>query len=172
MNEVINNIKSRRSTKKFKSEMIPAEIIKEIVEASTYAPTGRNRQSPQIIVVTDKNLRDRLSAMNARILGVDFDPFYGAPVVVIVVADKTIPTCVYDGSSVMTTMMLAAHSLKIGSCWIHRAKEEFESDEGKSILAELGIEGEFEGIGHCVLGYSDEAPKTAPPRKENYIVYK
>ncbi len=172
MNEVISNIIERRSIKKYKSDMVPREIIEQIVEAGTYAATGRNMQAPIIIAVTEKGLRDRLSRMNAEILGnPDMDPFYGAPVVLVVLADSTNRTGIYDGSLVMGNLMLAAHSMGIGSCWIHRAKEEFASEEGKAILKELGIEGEYEGIGHCVLGYADCPMPKAAPRKENWVYW-
>ena len=127
--------------------MIPDDVIGKIVEAGTYAATGMGKQSPIIIAVKDKAARDRLSKLNAEIMGTDIDPFYGAPVVLIVLADSSIPTHVYDGSLVMGNLMLAAHALGIGSCWIHRAKEEFERPEGKEILNELGIDGDYEGIG-------------------------
>jgi len=172
MNEVIQAMKERRSIRKFKPDMIPMETIKRIAEAGTYAATGRGRQSPIIIAVTDKCLRDKLSRMNASIFGMENDPFYGAPVVLIVLADKSVAhTYLYDGSLVMGNLMLAAHTEGIGSCWIHRAKEEFESEEGKEILRSLGIEGEYEGIGHCILGYPDCELPTPAPRKENYIYY-
>ena len=170
MNEIIKNIETRRSIRKYKDEMIPQEIIDKIIEAGTYAPTGMNMQSPIIIEVTDKEERDKLSKLNAKIMGREgTDPFYGAPVVLIVLADKKYPTYIYDGSLVMGNLMLAAHSLGIGSCWIHRAKEEFETEEGKEILKKLGIEGDFEGIGHCILGYVDGEEPSAKPRKENYV---
>ena len=170
MNEVIKNIEERRSIRKYKKDMIPKEIIEKIVEAGTYAPSGMGMQSSIIIAITNENLRDKLSKLNAKIMGVDTDPFYGAPVVLVVLAKKNIPTHVYDGSLVMGNLMLAANSLGIGSCWIHRAKEEFETEEGKEILKSLGIEDEYEGIGHCILGYKDEEG-TLKPRKDNYIYY-
>ncbi len=171
MNEVINNILSRRSIRDFKGDMIPNEDLDLILEAGKYAPTGRGNQSPIIIAVTNKALRDRLSKMNADIMGTDTDPFYGAPVVLIVLASREYPTYVYDGTLVMQNLMLSAHSLGIGSCWIHRAKEEFNSDEGKAILRELGIEGDYEGIGHIVLGYPNEEPREPKPRKSSYVYY-
>ena len=173
MNAVIENMVSRRSVRNFKSDMIPKETIQQIVTAGTYAPTGRGMQSPIIIAVTNKQLRDRLSKINAKIMGKDtsFDPFYNAPVVLVVLADKNCPTHVYDGSLVMENLMLSAHSLGIGSCWIHRAKETFETDEFKQLLQALGIKGEYEGIGNCILGYSNEPEKDAPPRKQNYVYY-
>ena len=172
MNEVLKAMQERRSCRSFKPDMIPMEIINQICEAGSYAPTGMNFQSPIIIAVTDKELRDKLSAMNAKILGKeDFDPFYHAPVVLIVLAEKQRPTHVYDGSLVLGNLMLASHALGVGSCWIHRAKEEFETEEGKTILAQLGITGDYEGIGHCVIGYPASANPSAPPRKENYIYH-
>lgn len=169
MSEVINNMKTRRSIRKYKPDMIPEDVLNRIIEAGTYAATGMGKQSPIIIAVTNKEIRDKFSKMNAEIMGVDSDPFYGAPVVLIVLADKARPTYVYDGSLVMGNLMLAAHAEGIGSCWIQRAKEEFESAEGKAFLKSLGIEGDYEGIGHCVLGYTDGEEPKAMPRKENYV---
>lgn len=169
MSEVINNMKTRRSIRKYKPDMIPEDVLNRIIEAGTYAATGMGKQSPIIIAVTNKEIRDKFSKMNAEIMGVDSDPFYGAPVVLIVLADKARPTYVYDGSLVMGNLMLAAHAEGVGSCWIHRAKEEFESAEGKAFLKSLGIEGDYEGIGHCVLGYTDGEEPKAMPRKENYV---
>lgn len=172
MSEVLEVIKTRRSIRKYKPDMVPKEIIDQIIEAGTYAATGRGKQSPIIIAVTDKKMRDQLSRMNAAIMGnPDMDPFYGAPVVLIVLADKSRPTYIYDGSLVMGNLMLAAKALGIGSCWIHRAKEEFESEEGKAILKSLGIEGDYEGIGHCVLGYADGPEPEAAPRKDTYVYH-
>ena len=166
--EAIEFIESRRSIRSYKQDMVPEDIIDRIVEAGTYAATGMGMQSPIIITVKDRAMRDRLSKMNAEIMGADIDPFYGAPVVLIVLADRSMPTYIYDGSLVIGNLMLAAHALGIGSCWIHRAKEEFDSPEGKEILADLGIEGDYEGIGHCILGYVDGEYPEPKPRKENW----
>ena len=171
MNDVLETIKSSRSIRKYKSDMVPQDKLEKIIEAGTYAATGMGKQSPIIVAVTNKELRDKLSAMNAKIMGVNSDPFYGAPVVLIVLADKNRPTYVYDGSLVMGNLMLEAEAQGVGSCWIHRAKEEFESEEGKEILKSLGIEGDYEGIGHCVLGYADGAAPKAAPRKDSYVYY-
>ena len=171
MSEAMNMLLERRSCRAYKPDMVSKDVIEQIVKAGTYAPTGRGLQSPIIIAVTNRELRNRLSAMNAAIMGVETDPFYGAPVVLIVLADKSVPTYVYDGSLVMGNLMLAAHDLGVGSCWIHRAKEEFESEEGKEILKSLGIEGNYEGIGHCVLGYAAEPYAEPKPRKENYVYW-
>ena len=171
MSDVLEAIKKRRSIRKYKDTMVPKEIIDKIIEAGTYAATGMGKQSPIIIAVTNKELRDKLSAMNAKVMGKDADPFYGAPVVLVVLASKERPTYIYDGSLVMGNLMLEADALGIGSCWIHRAKEEFESEEGKEILRSLGIEGDYEGIGHCILGYADGPAPKAAPRKESYVYY-
>ena len=158
-------IETRRSVRKFKPDAVPKEILEKIVRAGTYAPSGMGWQSPIILAVTNKELRDKLSKWNARIMGTDSDPFYGAPAVLVVLADKSKPTYLYDGSLVMGDLMLAAHALGLGSCWIHRAKEEFESPEGKELLRSLGIEGDYEGIGHCIVGYTDGAEPKAQERK-------
>lgn len=163
-------IMSRRSVKCYKPDMPSEELIDKVIEAGLYAANGRNWQSPIIIAVTDKAVRDKLSSLNAKIMGaVGSDPFYGAPAVLVVLADKTKRTYLYDGSLTMGNMMLAAHSLGLGSCWIHRAKEEFESEEGKEILHMLGIEGDYEGIGNLILGYADGEGREAAPRNENRV---
>ena len=157
MSDVLETIKSRRSIRKYKSDMVPQDKLEKIIEAGTYAATGMGKQSPIIVAVTNKELRDKLSAMNAKIMGTNTDPFYGAPVVLIVLADKSRPTYLYDGSLVMGNLMLEA--------------EEFESEEGKEILKSLGIEGDYEGIGHCVLGFADGPAPKAAPRKDSYVYY-
>lgn len=169
--DLLTLMETRRSVRRFKPDMLPSDVIDQIIKAGTYAATGMNRQSPIIIAVTNKEMRDRLSKMNAKIMGTDTDPFYGAPVVLVVLAKKEMPTYIYDGSLVMGNLMLAAHALHIGSCWIHRAKEEFESEEGKEILKSLGIEGDYEGIGHCILGYADGPAPKAAPRKDSYVYH-
>lgn len=171
MNTTLNDILTRRSVRKYKSDMVSEELIRQIVEAGSYAATGMGKQSPIILAVTNQEIRDQLSRINGKIMGTDSDPFYGAPVVLVVLADKNRPTHVYDGSLVMGNLMLAAHALGLGSCWIHRAKETFETEEGKALLKQLGIEGDYEGIGNCTLGYSDEPAKDPVPRKSDYIHY-
>lgn len=169
--DAMQNLLTRRSIRKYKPDMLPREIIEKIVEAGTYAPTGKNQQSPIIIAVTNRELRDRMSALNAAVMETDSDPFYGAPVVLVVLADRTNPNHVYDGSLVMENLMLAAHALGIGSCWINRARQVFDSEAGKAILAELGIEGDWEGIGNCILGYADCELPEPRPRKENWVYW-
>ena len=163
-------LNTRRSVRAYKPDAVPAEALDKILEAGTYAPTGMGRQSPIIVAITNKEVRDQLSALNAKIMGVNTDPFYGAPVVLVVLARKDIPTHVYDGSLVMGNLMNAAHELGLASCWIHRAKEEFELPEGHELLATLGLDADdYEGIGHCILGYADGDEPAAKPRKEDYI---
>ncbi len=173
MNETLKVLETRRSCRNFKSDMVKDEELKAIIKAGTYAATGMGKQSPIIIAVKDKALRDEISEANRKIGGWDegFDPFYNAPVILIVLAKKDVPTHIYDGSLVMGNLMNAAESLGVASIWIHRAKEEFESELGKGILKKLGIEGDYEGIGHCALGYAAEPANDPAPRKENYVYY-
>lgn len=173
MSEVLDKIKSRRSIRKYKSDMVPQDVLDKIIEAGTYAANGKGFQHTIIIQVTNKELRDEISKLNCEIGGWadGFDPFYGAPAMLIVLAKKDWRNRVYDGSLVMGNLMLAAHELGIGSCWIHRAKEEFETEWGKKLLKSLGIEDEYEGIGHCALGYVDGEYPEAAPRKENHVFY-
>ncbi len=168
MNQTIQDMLQRRSVRSFRPDMVPEETINEIIGAGLFAASGKNRQSTKIIAVTNKKLRDKLSESNRQIGGwaEGFDPFYGAPVVLIVISDATNPNRVYDGSLVMGNLMLAAYSLGVGSCWIHRAKQEFEQEEYRKLLSDLGIEGEWEGIGHCVLGYADGEPKDLPRKPD------
>jgi len=173
MNDTLKVLETRRSCRNFKPDMIPEETLEQIVRAGTYAPTGMGKQSPIILAVTNKELRDQFSEENRKIMGapVGMDPFYGAPVVLVVLADKNRPTHIYDGSLVMGNLMNAAHAVGVASCWIHRAKEEFESEEGKALLKKWGIEGDYVGIGHCILGYAAEGGEApAKPRKEDYVV--
>lgn len=173
MNEVIDAMKKRRSVRKFKSDMPPKSDIEQIIEAGLYAASGKNMQSAKIIAITDKTLRDEISALNCKIGGWDegFDPFYNAPVILMVIADKSFPTSIYDGSLVMGNLMLAAHSLGLGSIWIHRAKEECETPEIKKLLADLGIDGEWEGVGHCAVGYADVDTSKILERKPDRVYW-
>ena len=173
MNEVIKAMKERRSIRKFKAEMPPKADLEQIVEAGLYAANGRGRQAVITIAVTDKELRDKLSAVNNEIMGgpEGNDPFYGAPAILIVLANKEVPTAPYDGSLVMGNLMLAAHSLGLGSIWIHRAKEEFEMPEYQKLLKDLGIEGEWEGIGHCAVGYIDGENPAVAPRNDGRVFW-
>lgn len=169
MAETLKTLKTRRSCRAYRNELIEPNKLDAIIEAGTYAATGMGRQSPIIIAVTDRALRDQLSRMNAAVMGADNDPFYGAPELLIVLANRKVPTYLYDGSLVMGNMMNAAADLGVGSCWIHRAKEEFDSEEGRAILRSLGIEGDYEGIGHLILGYPANPLPAPAPRKRGYV---
>ncbi len=171
MNEVLNAIKQRRSCRKYLPDAVAQEKLDAVLEAGLYAASGRGQQAAICIAVTDRATRDALSKVNCEIGGWDagFDPFYGAPAVIAVLADRSRPTYVYDGSLVLGNLMLAAHAAGLGSCWIHRAKETFEREEGKRLLRALGVEGDWEGIGFCILGYPDGDLPQAAKRKENRI---
>ena len=170
--ELNEAILTRRSCRSYKPDAVPKELLEDIAKAGTYAASGMGRQSGKILVVTNKELRDQLMKMNREIMGkTSGDPFYGAPVVIVVLANKNIATHVYDGALVMGNMMLKAHALGLGSCWIHRAKEEFESEEGKEILKKLGIEEELEGVGHLIVGYPEGDAPVARERKADFVTF-
>lgn len=173
MNEVLKALKERRSIRSFTEEVPSRELIDQIIEAGLYAPSGKNLQDVITIAVFDPKMREKFVKANRKIGGYaeDFDPFYGAPVILTVVAKKDNKNHVYDGSLVMGNLMLATHALGLGGIWINRCREEFETDEFKQILKDLGIEGEWEGIGHCAVGYvKGEYPK-AGPRKDDRVYY-
>lgn len=170
MNNTVSDIMNRRSIRKYKPEQISREELDTVLQAGICAPTGMNRQSPLVIAVQNKEVRDRLSRMNAAVLGTDSDPFYGAPTVVVVLADANSPHAVQDGSLVMGNLMNAANAIGLGSCWINRAKEMFATEEGKQLLAQWGVEGDVIGVANCILGYPDENP-AMKPRKPDYIRY-
>ena len=173
MDEVFENIKTRRSVRKFKPDAVSQVDLDKIIQAGLYAASGKNTQDTIIVEVVNKAVRDEISRINCKIGGWAecFDPFYGASAMLIVLAKKDCANRVYDGSLVMGNLMLQAHKLGLGSCWIHRAKEEFESQWGKGFLAKIGVEGEYEGIGHCAIGYVDGSYPTEHPRKPNRVFY-
>ena len=169
-NMVLKSLKERRSIRRYEARQVEEDKLRTILEVGTYAATGMNRQSPIMVVVQDPDTREKLRKMNAAIMGnPDLDPFYGAPTIVIVLADPNIPTCVEDGSLVMGNLMNAAYAVGVDSCWIHRARQEFDSEEGKQLLREWGIKGDYIGVGHCILGYRDCDMPEAKPRKQTYI---
>lgn len=170
MNNTIEVIKNRRSIRKYKAEQISREELDIVIEAGVCAPTGMNRQSPIIVAVQDKEDIAFMSRLNAEIMGANSDPFYGAPTVLVVLAAADSKHAVQDGSLVMGNLMNAACALGLGSCWINRARELFDMPEGKALLKKWGIEGDYIGVGNCILGYPDEAP-AMKPRKENYVYY-
>lgn len=170
MNEIIQAMKDRRSVRAYTDEEVPREMIEQVVEAGLWAPSGMGQQSPVILAVTDRTVRDGLSRANARVMGADSDPFYGAPVVLVVLADRSRGTYLYDGSLAMGNMLLAASALGLGSCWIHRAKEVMDEPEYRELLGAHGLTGDYEGIGNCILGWpaSIPAPK---PRRDGRVVW-
>ena len=171
-NEVLQCIETRRSVRRYRPEQVKDEELDAILRAGTYAASGMGRQGSVILQVTDKALRDRLMRLNAAVMGrEDTDPFYGAPALLIVLSDRQYSTYLYDGSLVMGNMMNAAHALGLGSCWIHRAREEFDSPEGKELLRTLGIKGDYEGIGNLIVGYPDGEIPEAKPRREGRVFY-
>lgn len=169
MKDAMEVLLTRRSIRNFNDKSIPEDVLNKILEAGTYAPTAMGMQKPIIIAITDKKVRDEVSRENAKIMGREgTDPFYGAPVILLV-AVENYPNAVYDGSCVMDNLLNAAWAMGVGSCWIHRAKEELESDFGKKLLKSLGIVGDYIGVGHAALGYFDGESPLPKPRKENYI---
>ena len=171
MQDILDVIVSRRSVREFKTEVVEKHLIDKVIKAGTYAPSGKNMQSAIILAITHKEVRDNLSKIISDFRGVESDPFYGAPVVLVVLADKNVFTHVYDGSCVIENMLLEAHSLGLGACWIHHAKEIFETEYGKNLLSSLGVKGEYEGIGSCVLGIPNAQIASSIPRKENFVYY-
>ena len=171
MKETLIDLKERRSCRKYLPQQIKEDELNAILEAGTYAPTGMGAQSPVIVVVQKPELIEKISKMNAKVMGQDIDPFYGAPTVLIVLADTQRPTYLYDGALVMGNLMNAAQAVGVDSCYIFRAKEVFASEEGKALLKEWGIPEHYEGIGNCILGYRAEGGvKEAAPRKADYII--
>lgn len=171
MNECITNMLERRSCKAYTEEQITKEQLEAIVEAGKWAPCGRGAQSPMFVAIQNKELIQRLSKLNAEIMGAQKDPFYGAPTVIVVFADSTYGTYVEDGSLAIGNMLNAAHSLGVGGCWIHRAKQMFETEEGKALMKEWNAPDTYVGVGNCVLGYAKDALPKGKPRKVNYVVY-
>lgn len=168
--EFLEIIKTRRSIRNYKAEMIPNDLLEAVVEAGTFAPTAMGKQSPTIIAVTDPIYREKLSKMNAAVMGSEQDPYYGAPVIILVLGDSSMPTFVEDGSCVLENMMLAAHALGLGSVWVNRERQMFDSEEGKNLLKEWNLPITLRGVGAIALGYPAKEAPVAAPRKENYIV--
>ena len=170
MNETIKTLLERRSIRKFKPEQIKEEELNAILEAGMYAPSGANQQSALFVVIQDKELLKKLSAMNAAVLGKDIDPYYNAPTVILVFADRSKVTPVEDASLALGNMFNAAASLGVGSCWVHRSKQMFETEEGKDLMKKWGVAGDCIGVGSCILGYPDGGHPKAAPRKDKFVV--
>ena len=171
MNETIKTLTERRSIRKYKKEQIKPEQLEQILQAGQYAPTGMGAQSPVMVVVQDRQLIEKIGKMNAAVMGTESDPFYGAPTVIVVFADRRRGTYLEDGSLVMGNLLNAAHAVGVDSCWIHRAKEVFETQAGKMLMQGWGLDENYVGIGNCILGYRDCDYPIPKPRKENYIIW-
>ena len=165
----MNTLLNRRSIRRYKEDQVPDELLDQVLTAGLYAPTGMNRQNIIMVAVRDKETRDQLSRMNAAVMGSDLDPFYGAPCVIVVLGDPEIYPVVENGSLVLGNLMNGAYAVGLGSCWIHRAKQTFETEEGKALLRKWGLKDNLVGIGNCILGYADESPE-AKPRLDGRIV--
>ena len=171
MNEVLKALKERRSCRKFQPRQVSAEDLDAILEAGTYAPTGMNRQAPVIVAIQDPDTVATVSRLNAAVMGADTDPFYGAPTVLVVLANPEVRTWLHDGALVMGNLLNAAHAVGVGSCYIFRAKEVFETEEGKALLRKWGVPENYIGVGNCILGYPAEGGiRPVSPRKDNYII--
>ena len=170
MNDTLKTLMERRSVRSYKPDQIPEDVLEQILLAGEYAPSGMGMQSAVMVAVQDPETIRTLSRINAEIMGTDGDPFYGAPTVVVVLADRRRGTCVEDGSLVMGNLMNAAFSLGVGSCWIHRARETYETEEGKALLKKWGLSEDYIGIGNCILGYSDQPLPQPKPRKEGFVI--
>lgn len=171
MNSTVKDILERRSIRKFKPEQITEDELNTVLKAGIYAPTAMNRQSPIMVVLQNKETIEKVAKLNAKVMGREANPFYGAPTVIIVFADSTIGTYIEDGSLVMGNLMNVAHAIGLGSCWVHRAKEVFESEEGKALLKEWGVDEKYVGIANCLLGYKAMEQPKAAPRKDDYVIY-
>lgn len=170
MNEVIKTIEERRSIRAYRNEQVAEDQLNTILEAASYAPSGMGQQASMMVAVQDPQVIAQMSGLNARVMGMDIDPFYGAPTVVVVFADRERLTYVEDGSLVIGTMMLAASSVGVDSCWIHRAKETFETEEGMALKKQWGVPENYVGIGNCILGYAEGELPDAAERKPGRIV--
>ena len=169
--DVLNVLLGRRSCRSFTDEPVSDDLVEKVVEAGCHAPSGMNRQPWKFVIVRDPERVRQLSRMNAEIMGAKGDPFYGAGTIIVALVDPEVPTCVEDGSLAIGNMLNAAHALGLGACWIHRAREEFSSGEGKALLAEWGIERETLGIGHVALGHPAQVPPASPEsRLERHVV--
>ena len=170
MKSTLEDLKTRRAIRRYNDEPVTREELDAVLEAGTYAPTARGEQRVCIVAVTNRAERDAVSRMNAAVMGYSGDPFYGAPVVLAVFGDGTWPMAVKDGSLVLGNLMNAAHAVGLGSCWIDRAEPVFESEEGRALMAKWGVPEGYVGVGHCILGHTDEKPEPAP-RKEGFVLY-
>lgn len=161
----------RRSVRCFAPDAVGEPLLQEVLRIATYAPTGHGKQSPTMVAITNPIILQQLSRLNAQVMGKpDTDPFYGAPAVVAVLGNPEYPTWHEDGCMVMAQLMMAAHAMGLGSCWIHRAREVFALPQGQELLRQWGLPTSLIGIGHCALGFAAGQPRPAAPRKKDYII--
>jgi len=171
MQETLTDIRTRRSCRKYRAEQITDAQLDAILEAATWTPTGRGKQSPQMVVVQDADTLKELSRLNAQIMGTDSDPMYGAPTAVVVFTDSTNENGILDASLLMGTLMLAAHAVGVASCWINRGKGMFELPEGKALMQKWGVDAKYEGLAICILGYAAEGGiPPVKPRRDDYVI--
>lgn len=170
-NEVIKNIIERRSIKQYKTEQITDEELKTVMEAGLYAPSGRGMQSPVMVAVQKEETMAQIVRMNAAVMDAKSNPYYDAPTVILVFAPVDRNTYIEDASCVLDTMMLAAHSIGLGSRWIHRERQMFETEEGKQLMKKWGVPENYAGIGALALGYADCELPAPPERREGRIIY-
>ncbi len=172
MNEVTKILCERRSIRKFKDDQIPRDILDEILKCGIYAPNGKSKQAAKIVVVQDKKLIEEIAKVNGSFVNkVGLNPFYNAPTLVIVFADKNVSTYIEDGAAVISNIVNAAFSLGVDSCWVHRAKETFATDFGKNLMDKWNLSSDYVGVGNVVLGYRDMLLPPAAKRKEDYIIF-
>jgi len=167
--DAMKNLLERRSIRKYEDKQVPDDLLDQVLEAGLYAPTGMNTQNIYMVAVRDKETRDLMMRLNAAVMGSRNDPFYGAPCVIVVLGDASGYPVVENGSLVLGNLMNAAHAVGLGSCWIHRARQTFETEEGKALLRKWGLPDTLVGIGNCILGYPAENPEPRP-RKEGRIL--
>ncbi len=169
MNPALETLKARCSAKNFTDKQVSDALLDAVLEAGLYAPSGLNNQKAVMVAVREQKTRDLLAQLNAQVLGASHDPFYGAPCVIVVLSDPERNTWVEDGSLVMGNLMNAATSLGLGSCWIHRAREVFDTPAGKALLRQWGLPETLRGVGNCILGYPAGEP-VKKPRAEGRIL--
>ena len=169
-NPVINAILTRRSIRKFQNQPLEGQVLDAVLEAGTWAPTGRGAQSPVIIAVQNPEDRRAVQELNCQARGGSGDPYYGAPAILLVLADPSVHTCVEDGACVLDTMMLAAHALGAAACWIHGEHEMFQLPEGKAVLKKWGLPENLRGVGSLAIGYAEGPAPEPRPRKEGYVL--
>lgn len=171
MAETLYDLTHRRAIRRYKDTPVPRALLDKVLEAGEYAPTARGSQRACIVAVTNRAERDMVEELNRQILGMpDATPFYGAPVVIVVFADMTWPMGVRDGTLIMGNLLNAAQAVGLGSCWIDRAEPAFQTEQGRALMKKWGVPEGYEGVGHCILGYADDAPQPAP-RHEGYVIY-